>query len=117
MSRSVQLVDSMDGRPLEAPTRVKGGTYSLTGVPMADLSVTGNYHGIIVDATGWEDGIRHLHGRRAGDTVPELRAAVRLLGTEQSMDYWEDTPGNVGHMFSVLLDWAQQHPDATWRVI
>lgn len=116
MSRSVQLVGP-EGQVLEAPTRSKGGTYAVTGVPRTDLSVTSNYHGIIVDATGWEDGISHLHGRRAGDTVQALRAAVQLLGTDQSVDYWEPTPGNVGYALSVLLDWAQQYPDATWRVI
>lgn len=105
-----------NGRRLEAPTRAKGGTYNLIGVPQTELSVTYNYSDIIKDATGWSDSLRRLHGKTAKSTISDLRAAVQLLGTDQSVDYWEATRGNVGHMFSVLLDWAQQYPNAKWVV-
>jgi hypothetical protein len=114
MSKSVQLVKS-SGDLYEAPARIEAGTFALTGMPQTSFHVTSNYHNIIVDATGW-NGIQYLHGRRAEDTIPELRAALQLLGTKRSPDYWQATPGNVGYMFRVLLDWAQQHPTGIWHV-
>lgn len=115
MGWTVQLVQN--GDVVEAPTRAKGTTYALTGVPRAELDVTFNYSDKIKDATGWSDSLRELSGKQAGDTISELRAAVQLLGTEESLDHWEATDGNVGKMFSILLDWAQQYPNATWRVL
>jgi len=114
MGKSVQLVNS-SGEIYEAPMRIEAGTYALAGVPKMSLNVTRNYHDIIADATGWNS-IRYLHGRRAENTIPELRAAIQLLGTDRSLDYWNATPGNVGYMFAVLLDWAQQHPTGIWQV-
>src|SRR4029077_6146288 len=38
------------------------------------------------------------------------------VGTERDDDYWAPTDGNAGYAASILLGWAKQHPEATWRV-
>lgn len=112
MGYSVEL--RKDGAVVEVPRHSEGGTYALGGTSRAELSITYNYseHYEQIDDTG----LRWLYGKRAGDTEDVLREAVGDLGTEKSDNYWEATEGNAGRALSILLDWAQQHPDAEWRV-
>lgn len=115
MSWWVYLEDD-GGDPVEVPRHAEGGTVTVSGVAAAELNVTYNYSETIRASTGWEHSLSTIDGRRAGGTVEALEAAVDELGTDEADDYWADTPGNVGHALSILLDWARQHPDATWRV-
>ncbi|WP_238532829.1 hypothetical protein [Halalkalicoccus jeotgali] len=115
MGYSVELRDGEEA--VGAPRHTEGGSYALSGVTKAKMSVTFNYSEFFEEALDEEEGLRWLNDKRAGDTEARLREAVDVLGTEQSDDYWEATAGNAGHALSILLAWAQQHPDAEWWVV
>lgn len=121
MSKTVKLVYPGTGETVAADFHKEGALVSgpspdRMGSRSAEMSVTGNYHGHIVRVTGWEDGLRELYGRTARETIPALERAVAELGTEQSVDYWESTPGNAGAALATLLSWAREFPDGEWRV-
>lgn len=122
MSKTVKLLYPDSDRPVRVNMHKAGaiiadnGPNQPAGSRRAEMSVTGNYHKHIVRATGWRDGLRAMHGRRADETIPVLERAVNELGTEQSMDYWEATPGNVGAALQKLLEWAREYPDGEWWV-
>lgn len=114
MSYKVSLKDS--GDVVEAPRHAEGGTVVTGGVARATVKITYNYSDYYYDYLDSDDGLRWLHGKKADETTARLRAAVENLDTNQSDDYWEATEGNAGYTLALLLDWAQQHPDATWEV-
>lgn len=95
--------------PLEVANHSEGGTFALGGTNEPELNVTYNYAKHF-DYRG------ELHGKTAAESVPALEAAVAKLGTKRASDYWASTPGNAGYACNILLGWAKQHPDATWRV-
>lgn len=97
-----------DGQAVSVPAHTEGGQYMLDGVPYAYLYVTYNYAPLFR--------FRDMDGKVAKDTVETLQSVVAENGTERDDDYWEPTPGNVGHAASILLAWAEQCPDATWSV-
>lgn len=107
MGWSIALVDA-DGDAVQVPSHVAGSTIRVGGSACAELTVTYNYH------PHFRFG--DLKGRRAGDTIEELAAAVGRLGVEEDDDYWKATPGNAGAMCALLLSWAQRYPEAHWRV-
>ena len=115
MSYWVYLRDAT-GDSVEAPHHAEGGTFAVTGMPVAELNVTYNYSQYFYNTLDADDGLRWLDGKTAKDAVPVLKQAVARLGTNQSDDYWEATEGNAGHALSILLDWANQHLDATFEV-
>lgn len=96
------------------PGHAEGGTHALGGTDEAELNITYNYsqHFKALHA----EGIRWLDGKTGEDTAPALAAAVQQLGTARDRDYWAPTPGNAGYALSILLDWAQLHPQAVWQV-
>jgi hypothetical protein len=106
MSYWIALED--ENGPVQVESFEDGGTYVVGGSTEADLNVTYNY--------ARHFPFRDLHGQKARDTGELLLAAVQRLGTECDPDYWAPTEGNTGHACSILLAWAEQHPDATWRV-
>jgi len=112
MSYDIELCDQ-DGRPVEVPRHEEGGTYVIGGKVEADLNVTYNYAQRYAEV-GFS--IRSLDGRSGADTAADLRFVVDAFGTERVRDYWEPTHGNAGYAASILLAWAELHPDATWRV-
>jgi hypothetical protein len=93
---------------VEIEPHAEGGTYAVGGTSEATVNVTYNY-----SKHFW---FRDLHGKTGGETAKQLREAVQKLGTERSADYWEPTPGNAGAAVALLLSWAEQHPEAIWRV-
>jgi hypothetical protein len=107
MSWWVYLEDK-DGKPVEVSAHSEGGTYAVGGISEAELNVTYNY--------GKHFAFKTLNGKAASETVEGLTALVAKLGTDRDEDYWNPTPGNVGHAASILLAWAKQHPAAKWRV-
>lgn len=113
MGYRIKLKDD-DGNVVSAPRHTEGGSYAMGGASIAEVSITSNYSEYYHEHIDEDDGIRHLYGKTGREAEPILREAIEELGTEQSEDYWERTPGNAGHMLSVLLDWAQQHPEATF---
>lgn len=114
MSWWVYLNDGY-GETVPVENHAEGGTYALGGVPRAELNVTYNYGRCYREAVG-HNLMDFLQDKEAGETLDTLRAVVEKLGTEQTPDYWEPTPGNAGHAAAVLLKWAEQHPDAMWDV-
>lgn len=92
----------------------EGGTYVWGGTTSAEINITYNYSKYF-SGLG-PDGLHSLSGLQAGDTVSRLERVVAQLGTATDDDYWKATPGNAGFVLSVLLEWARQHPDGTWRV-
>jgi len=86
------------------------------GSSRAELNITSNYRPIFVELWG-KEGIKRLYGKKAHSTIEGLEEAVALLGTERSDNPWELTRGNVGHVLSILLEWARMHPDATWKIL
>ncbi|GMV37134.1 MAG: hypothetical protein AMXMBFR61_16420 [Fimbriimonadales bacterium] len=57
-----------------------------------------------------------LAGQTAAATLATLREAVQRLGTERDVDYNEPSEGNVGHVCSLLVEWAERHPAGVWEV-
>lgn len=123
MSYWVYLRDT-DGNTLEIPPHSEGGTHVLGGTTDAELNITYNYSGQFAkvnldfhenDPIG-RHGKTAVHGKRAGDLIPQLRDAVKTLGTERDENYWNATPGNAGHALSILLGWAELHPDGIFEV-
>ena len=113
MSYWVYLLDGNESVSVER--HQEGGTYALGGVTEAELNVTYNYTKCYV-AAGGESPRAMLDGKKASDTIPILRHLVGKLGTKRDADYWAATPGNAGYAMSILLHWAEQHPDAVWSV-
>ncbi len=107
MSWWISLCDAQGCTP-EVERFTGGGTFMAGGSDEADLNVTYNYGGHFK--------FKALHGRRAGDTVAELREAAERLGTERADDYWEASPGDAEHACALLLRWAEQHPGCAWVV-
>lgn len=107
MSWWVSLRDD-DETCCKVPLFSEGGTYSVGGSDEAELSVTYNY--------GREFAFGSLDGMTGEKSIPLLQEAVARLGTVRVPDYWDPTPGNVGHACNLLLSWARLHPKAKWHV-
>ena len=114
MSYDIELV-GLDGQAVSVDRHAEGGTYVMGGTTRAELNVTYNYAWFYYRVLDAEEGIRWLYGKRGGEVVDRLRAAVEDLGTRRYRDYWAPTPGNAGAALETLLRWAEQHPDAVFR--
>lgn len=116
MSYDVSLEDE-SGTCVAVDRHTEGGTYAVGGTVDADLNVTYNYSWFYFRYLDKKHGLRWLSGKRASETIEKLEAAVKELGDNTYEDYWAPTPGNAGYALAVLLGWAKQYPDATWRVV
>ena len=96
--------------------REDGGTYALGGTTEANLNVTYNYSDAYKLVAKSGSLVDLLDGKTASETIPELNRMVERLGGKRFEDYWAPTPGNAGYALSILLGWARQYPDGTWRV-
>lgn len=85
----------------------EGATYCVGGSNLCSLNITGNYTRVF--------NTHQIDGMTGAESLPILQAGIDELGTDQSDNYWDPTPGNVGHMLSILAKWATEHPDAVWR--
>lgn len=81
---------------------------------LASITITYNYSVYYYKTIDETEGIRWLYGKEASETIERLQKAIETLGTKRSSNYWESTSGNAGYMLSILLDWAEQFPDAIW---
>lgn len=93
----------------------EGGKQIINGSTEAELNVTYNYSEILERVLGhtFSDA---LDNKKAGDVVELLGHAMMILDTDVSTDYWQATEGNVRVVISRLLMWAEQCPDAIFRV-
>jgi hypothetical protein len=120
---SVDYEIQVDGETarLSEPLIAEGGTYALGGSTYAELNVTYNYARILEAAfvsagnNEWPGMIEWLDGRSVADTIPELEALAAVLPDATDEDYWEATPGNVGHAVAILLSMAREIPTGIWR--
>jgi len=116
-------INDKNGNALPVAAHEEGGTYVMGGSSEAKLNITYNYADqfskVNLDfgegRTEGRNGATSVHGKRAGDLKPQLRYAVRTLGTKRDTNYWNSTPGNAGYALSILLAWAEQHPDGIFE--
>ena len=115
MSYDISLRDPVTGNTLEldAPHKMRGGTYCVGDTAKAWLNVTYNYAPHYYQAMG-EKGIRAIYGMTGAESVPVLKAAIEQLGDEVDADYWEPTEGNAKRALTQLLAMAQLRPDGVW---
>lgn len=93
-----------------------GGTYVMGGSTECELNITYNYSRHYYAHLDAENGLRAMHGQRAGDWVERLEQTVNALGTARDDDYWKPTEGNAGAAAARLLAWARTYPQGVWRV-
>lgn len=118
MSYNVHLEDDDGNIPSVEPHQT-GGVVAVGGSDIASCTITFNYSYFYYNEIDEDDGLRWLDGKQAGPTTPVLEEAVETLGTEPHGDvnsYWIPCPGNAGKDLATLLEWAEEHPDATWRI-
>ncbi len=113
MSWDVDLKQA--GKIMQVDRHEEGGTYLMGGTTDASLSITYNYCRYYYRHLH-NRGLMHINRKRARTVVPLLERAVNELGTDRDDDYWKATPGNAGYALSILLGWARQFPDATFKV-
>jgi len=111
MGYSIELVGE-DGEPVIVVRHQEGSNFAYRGTTDAVIDITYNYSAYFVEHIDSGAGIRFLYGKRAFDCVDVLDNAVESLGKVVDDDYWKPTPGNAGHVLSVLLEWANKHPNA-----
>lgn len=127
MGWNIELV-SDKGEMLEVPAFLAGGiveatydtaTDTMTPIPTvrARMSCTFNYSQLFRSVYGVDMPL-HLvfDGMIADEAIPLLEEGVAALGTFQSDNYWEATPGNAGYILSVMLLWAQAQPNGVFVV-
>ncbi len=110
--------DKEDQRGLPCETFVDGGTHfiGVGGWNTCELSITYDYSPHFYRELCRIHGLRCLHGMQAEKTIPALERAVKALGTDRDVDYWNATPGNAGAALARLLEWAKAHPKGFWAV-
>lgn len=114
MGYDISLIGE-DGNIVQVDRHAEGGYTLPGGNPEATISITYNYSKYFYETIDKTLGIRWLYGRPAYECFHRLRHAVKILGTYKDDDYWESTPGNAGHILSVLLKWVDNNPSATFR--
>jgi len=114
MSYDIDLIGE-HGEPVEVEKHSEGGTFAPGGTTRASLNVTYNYSRFYSETIDRDEGIRWLYGKKASECIQRLREAICTLGTDQDEDYWAATAGNAGYALSILLKWAEQHPDAEFH--
>lgn len=97
-------VRDKDGVCQSKTNRSEGGTFVVGGTKECNLNITWNYSKVFY--------IRILDGKTAGDCIDWLEAIIKILGTEQDLDYWKATNGNVGYTLSIILEWCKEFPEA-----
>jgi hypothetical protein len=103
-----------DDEILKIPLHTEGGTYAMGGSDEADLNVTYNYSKLFR--------LANLDGMTVNDALVILAHKVAEFGVNQSNDYWQVTPGNVGHACMVVMSWCmeaiRQQPEGSdyWRI-
>ena len=105
-----------DGKPVEVELFCEGGTQAVGGSTEAWVSITFNYAEVYFLFNF--DLRKTLDGKKASTVLPKLKKVWnKLKGCKPfKNDYWAPTPGNAGVPIKLILGWAEQHPDAVFRV-
>lgn len=114
MGYDISLVDLWD-IPVRVDRHEEGGYTLPCGNPGASISITYNYSKYFSETIDGKLGIRWLYDRPSYTCFSRLQSAIKVLGTYRDDDYWESTPGNAGHVLSVLLKWGKQYPNAIFK--
>lgn len=106
---------------ISVPSHVEGSNVVIGGSTEASMSITYNYSklwGLALRANGhkWQGMLQFLTVEKAGQLSNRLAIIIDELGLRQNDNYWLDTPGNAGHIASVLLKWCELHPQARVEV-
>lgn len=112
MSYDVELMGP-DGTVLPFGTVfAEGGTQRVGGTDRCELNITYNYAEVFGGL------VRELNGKRASDTIDDLRAFVARWPNARpyERDYWAPTPGNAKVAIERLITFADRHPDGVWHV-
>ena len=113
MSDEIRL--EYGGISAEVMAHQEGGTYAV-GNTKAELNVTWNYNVFFREHLD-EKGLDYLCGKKAKDTIEKLEIALENLnGFKPNDNYWKPTAGNARKVLEILLEWAQLHPSAIWKV-
>lgn len=105
----VDVVNANTREPLVCAPHAEGGDIAIGGEPHMTMSVTYNYSGHYYRHLCSIAGLRCLNQQVVSPRlIAILERAAEALGTEASADYWEVTPGNSGHVLSILVNWCQQ---------
>jgi len=107
MSYWIYLKDK-NGGTVEVDSHAEGASANFWGSPRATLNVTVNYRALF--------NFNSLYGLTGQESIAHLREAVLTLGTQKDDNHWGVTFGNVGHHCSILLEWAENNPQAVWDV-
>jgi len=111
MGYDIELVDSK-GNPCIVENHEDCGNHLIIGgTDLAQIGITYNYSGFYYTHFDNEKGIRWLYSKTGKQCEERLEKAVKKLGVNRSVNYWEPTPGNAGYALSVLLKWVKQYPD------
>lgn len=108
MSYDVSLIDAGKVARIQ-----EGGTQVVGGTDEPELNITYNYAEVY---RLFDFSIDDLNGHRAGDFIEKMEQIVDKCGTKRFENYWAPTPGNAGFALNILLGWAKQYPDATFKV-
>ena len=111
---SVQIERHREGGNVGLP--VTKGMIDIGGTTNAEISITSNYAPYYYQHLNKEHGLRWLHGKKAKTAIPKLRHAIKQLGTTPYGSYWNRNPANAGRALAALLTWAEQYPNATFKV-
>jgi len=113
MSYDIKMLDPITKKviTLDTPHYFEGGTYFIGGSNKAWLNITYNYSKFYYDLISEKMGIRWIYNKTGKECLPILEKAVAHLGTEQSNNYWETTPGNAGNALFGLIAFCKMCPD------
>ena len=97
---------------------ITGGTYCVGGTREATLNITYNYGDLYYKHISKENGIRHIYGMKAIDSIPILSKVASQLKDNIDEDYWKPTEGNAKKALLDLIALAciaiQECPDCYW---
>lgn len=111
MSYDISIIDPETKKTIEVEHKhtISGGTYALGGTKELWLNITYNYGPFYYQVFG-DLGIESLYGKVARDTIPILKAAIKMLidldDGQRSEDYWAVTPDNARKALEGLLGLA-----------
>jgi hypothetical protein len=121
----LELRDAQTGEVVRVPPFREGGMLRAQVNPAGDLepidsheaeiSITYNYSAVLKLVVPDYQGLVALFDERvASEVALTLEMIVERCGTQRYEDYWAATPGNVGAIMAVILEWCRLHPDAVF---
>ena len=122
------LKDPETGETLEVPEFMAGSVLHARANPSdrsvleaistneACIAITYNYSSVLkLVVPDWDGMARFFDGRTAAEMEPILADVVEKCGTKRFTDYWAPTPGNVGYIMAIILEWCRLHPEGIFK--